>query len=360
MKKIIFTVSNDLNTDQRMQRICSTLCDEGFDVLIIGRKKKSSNALLPQPFRQKRLSLFFEKGKLFYIELQCRLFIYLLFQKFDVVCGIDLDTIMPCYMVSKIRGKKCVYDAHELFSEVPELTRRPAIRKLWLYLERFICTKTSIVKYTVSQSVADEFKSRYNADFKVVRNFPIQKNIHANSTEHKILYRGAVNEGRGLEALIQAMVDIPAQLIIAGGGDVLQQLKQLSNECDVSYKITFTGYLNPDELDKISQQASIGVNLLEQYSKNYYYSLANKFFDYVQLHLPQVCMNFPEYKRMNEQHEVALLVDSIDSKNIAYSLNRLLSDNTLYDKLRSGCLVASKEWIWCVEKKNLIDIYKQL
>ncbi len=360
MKKLLFTVSNDLNNDQRMQRICSTLSEEGFDVTLVGRKRNSSKPLLHQPYKQKRLSLMFDKGKLFYIELQVRLFLYLIFQKFDVVCGIDLDTILPCYFSAKLRSKHCLYDAHELFSEVPEVARRPFVRSIWLRVESFICTRKTIVKYTVSQSVAEEFKIRYDSSFSVIRNFPLSKNTQESRKEKIIVYRGAVNEGRGLEALIRAMPEINASLIIAGDGDITEQLKLLAGQCAVSGKITFTGYLNPDELDEISKKAYIGVNLLEQHSKNYYYSLANKFFDYVQLHIPQVCMNFPEYRRMNEQHEVAILIDSTDSKILTHSINKLLEDESLYMNLCSNCKVASQEWTWDIEKKNLVDIYKKL
>ena len=59
-----------------------------------------------QPYCQKRLFCFFEKGKLFYVEYNLRLFIYLLFQNFDVVCGIDLDTTLPTIAVAKLKGKK--------------------------------------------------------------------------------------------------------------------------------------------------------------------------------------------------------------------------------------------------------------
>ena len=41
--KIYCTVTNDLNQDQRMHRICSSMTQMGFDVTLVGRTK--SNAL---------------------------------------------------------------------------------------------------------------------------------------------------------------------------------------------------------------------------------------------------------------------------------------------------------------------------
>ncbi len=39
MKKIVFTVTNDLTYDQRMHRICSSLARAGYTVQLIGREK---------------------------------------------------------------------------------------------------------------------------------------------------------------------------------------------------------------------------------------------------------------------------------------------------------------------------------
>src|SRR5690349_15933931 len=104
MPRIIFTVINDLTYDQRMHRICNSLANDGYDVLLVGRKLKSSIPIRQEKYLQKRLGFVFTRGKLFYIEYNIRLFFFLLLKKFDIVCGIDLDTILPCYFISKIKN----------------------------------------------------------------------------------------------------------------------------------------------------------------------------------------------------------------------------------------------------------------
>jgi hypothetical protein len=108
-----------------MQKIASSLASAGFEVLLLGRNKSNSKPLTNQKYNQHRLNCFFEKGKLFYIEFNIRLFFYLLFNSFHIVNAIDLDTIMPCFVVSKLKQKPCFYDAHEYFTEVPEVIDRP-------------------------------------------------------------------------------------------------------------------------------------------------------------------------------------------------------------------------------------------
>ena len=135
-KTIYLTVTNDLAYDQRMQRICTSLVAAGHRVVLVGRCMKGSSALPTQSFEQKRLRLLFGKGKLFYIEYNIRLFLFLLAKKMDAVCAIDLDTILPCLYISRLKKIPRVYDAHELFTEMKEVVTRPKIHRFWLWAER--------------------------------------------------------------------------------------------------------------------------------------------------------------------------------------------------------------------------------
>src|SRR5205085_12248823 len=112
-RKLIFAVTNDLSYDQRMIRICTTLAHAGYKVTLFGRKVPSSIPLLPRPYHQYRTHCYFNKSFLFYTEFNIRLFLYLLWKKADLVCAIDLDTILPCYLISAIKNIPRVYDAHE-------------------------------------------------------------------------------------------------------------------------------------------------------------------------------------------------------------------------------------------------------
>ena len=60
MHKLVFTVTNDLVYDQRMNRICTSLCNAGYDVTLIGRTNKNSPPLLDKPYHQKRFNCYFK------------------------------------------------------------------------------------------------------------------------------------------------------------------------------------------------------------------------------------------------------------------------------------------------------------
>src|SRR5687768_10708112 len=125
MKRIVFAVTTDLNYDQRMQRICTSLAMHGYEVLLVGREWKVSKPLQKQLYQQHRLKCFFSKGKFFYLEYNLRLFFYLLFKKADAYCAADLDTALPVCFKAGLSGKPFIFDAHEYFPHVPEVIRRP-------------------------------------------------------------------------------------------------------------------------------------------------------------------------------------------------------------------------------------------
>jgi len=386
VKRVVFTVSNDLNYDQRMQRICTTLHQAGYDVTLVGRNRKSSKPLVPQPYKQVRLNLWFDKGKLFYVELNLRLFFYLLTKPFDVVCGIDLDTVVPCWSVSRLKARTCVYDAHELFTEVPEVIDRPSVQQFWKAVESFIVKRVKYF-YTVSESVAEEFAKRYGNKPKVIRNLPLRSNkapvslslsktgydeaastshfeshsVTRTPLKHTIIYRGAVNAGRGVEQTIEAMTFInDVDILIAGDGDLLEEAKQLAQRRNVNDRVKFTGYATPDELNHYTKSAWLGLNLLDDSSANYRYSLANKFFDYIQCGVPQLTMRFPEYERVNAQYNVAVLLDDMKPETIATAVNNLLRSPDRYSELQLNCIKAAADLCWENERTKLLDFYRNL
>ena len=361
--KIIFAVTNDLTYDQRMQRICTSLSKWGYKVELIGRVRSGSVPLSKETYRQTRLKCIFNKGKLFYLEYNVRLFLLLLGRKSDALCAIDLDTITAVYCAGKLNRAKLVYDAHEYFTEVPEVVRRPVVKRTWESVEKRFVPKFNLI-YTVSSSLAELFSSKYSVPVSVIRNLPFINESNIQSTSDKdgttILYQGALNEGRCLESIILSMKDIQAKLLIAGEGDLSDKLRSLVRENHLNDKVEFLGYVKPSDLKRITANATIGINLLENRGMSYYYSLSNKFFDYIQAHVPQVCINFPEYERLNNEYTVAILAKDCSLEEIRFCVNRLLQDKALYLQLQKNCEVCSLILNWEEEEKKLVALYNGL
>ena len=363
-QRIVLAVTNDLSYDQRMQRICSSLSDAGYDILLVGRKRKDSIQLHNYSFQQKRLYCIADKGFAFYVLYNIRLFFFLLFCKADALCAIDLDTILPVYLASVIRNKKHVYDAHELFTEQKEIVTRKFVYHFWLILEKILVPKFKY-GYTVNLFIAEELERRYGVKYEIVRNLPVyhpslDEPVSLPATQKFILYQGAVNEGRGFETLIPAMKEINAPLVVCGKGNFYQQLEKLIAEYHVEDKVILKGLVLPHDLKKITPAAYFGLTLFEATGLNQYYSLSNRFFDYIMAGIPQVCVGYPEYKAINNEYEIALLVNDIKTETLVTSLNNLLDDDVLYNRLKKNCLTARERLNWNNEEKKLITFWKNI
>lgn len=358
MKPLVFTVTNDLTYDQRMIRICGSLAKAGYPVTLVGRKMKGSADPLPQQFRQVRLNCFFVKGPGFYAEYNLRLFLWLLFSKQALICAIDLDTVLPCYFISLLKRIPRVYDAHELFCEMQEIVERPRIYRIWKKIEAFTVPKFRF-GYTVNEPIATEFNRMYGSAFRVIRNVPMLKDlVIPPKPAPYILYQGAVNEGRSFETLIPAMKMVNAKLIIAGDGNFMHQAQALVKENGLEEKVEFTGRVIPRQLVDITTNAYIGVTLFEKTGLSNYYSLANRYFDYLHAAVPQLCVDYPVYHELNREKPVALLIASLEPEIIAANLNLLLTNDVLYKELQQNCLYQRQQHHWQQEEKQLTDYYK--
>lgn len=360
-KKIICTVTNDLVYDQRMQRICTSLQGNSFSVELVGRTLERSVTLPRSTFKQTRLTCYFNKGFLFYAEYNIRLFIFLLFNSFDIVCGCDLDTLPAAVLAAKIKRKKVVYDAHEYFPESPELIGKPKKQAFWLLLEKILIPRVDAM-YTVTASIAKIFVKKYNVDAKLIRNLPMKDKVELNNNKQAILlYQGAVNIGRGINEMLLAMLKIEnASFWIAGDGDEMQHVQHSIKELQLENKVKLLGKKLPTDLQKITQQSFIGINLLENRGLSYYYSLGNKTFDYIQAGVPQIMIGFPEYIALNKQYNIGVLVDEMTVEHIVNAIQILLNDKVLYRKLQENCMQARKELCWQNEEMKLLTIYNSL
>lgn len=344
-----------------MQKICTSLATSGFEVVLVGFQKKTSKPLTQKKFRQKRLSLIFEKGPLFFAETNIRLFFYLLTHKSNILCADDLDTGLPVLFASWIRRSKRVFDAHELFCEMHDIISRKNIYKIWKFIEKF-CQPKFPIGYTENEGYANAYHKMYGVRYFIVMNSPYLRPIQIGGSRSKttLIYQGIIERGRGFEGLVPAMKDIDGTVIVCGNGSFMQEVQDNAAREGVRTKFDFKGYVLPEALKLYTDQAYIGLNLNDNLGASFYFSLSNRFFDYMHAGIPQVSMNYPENRKINDRFEIAVLIDDLEPATIAAAINRLLNDSELYIRLQQNCLKAREAYNWNQEEKKLIDFYKNL
>jgi glycosyltransferase involved in cell wall biosynthesis len=362
-KKIIVSVTSDLVSDNRVHKVCTTLHNMGFEVLLVGRKLPASLPVDVREYAVKRFSLIFHKGPQFYAAYNLRLFIFLLFSKFDFLLSNDLDTLPANFITSKIKNKPLVYDSHEYFTEVPELIGRPRVKKVWEWLEKKMVPNMKHA-FTVCNSIARIYEEKYRTPFRVVRNLPVagsftQQTEKVAKRQKIILYQGAVNIGRGLEQAILAMHFIEnVKLIIAGGGDILTQLQNLVIKENLQNKVEFTGRLPLEELAKLTPQADLGLSIEEDLGLNYRFALPNKLFDYIQAQVPVVITNLPEMVAIVNHYQIGEITESLEPRHLAEKITDALNNQEKRKIWHINLQLAAKELTWENEEKVIWEIFE--
>ena len=358
-------VSNDLCTDRRVDRHCRALAEAGFEVVLVGRKLPKS---LPveRPYPTRRLTLKHLRGWRFYAELNRRLARELAALRPDIVWANDTDTLLGCRLAALRRRCPLVMDAHEFFPEVPELVHKPLVKWVWRSIERLLMPRCDAL-LTVCDSIAEHYRHGLGVSMSVVRNLPEGESIKAEedrSGAKVLLYQGCVNLGRGVDWAIDALEWLPqCRLVVAGDGDLLEEMKAYAAAKSWSDRISFTGRLMPDELRALTPQADVGLVMLENLGLNYYYALPNRIGDFVQAGVPMVVSDLPEMSAVVKRFSVGEVIDQLhgaDGQAKARALARAVEKVLARQWTDADFAAARRDMDWNKEKETLINIANEL
>lgn len=356
-KKIIIGISGHIFSDQRMKRIGSALTEFGYEVELLYREHFKYRSIdtrkgIPVDFKCHPYKIPAKSGVWMYLLLNHRYFWSNLFKPADAYYAVDSDTLPAFALLALIRRKPLIYDAHEYFCEVPEL-KSALKKKIWDKVTRF-GVRVSKIRFTVGPQLAAELSHRYGKAFSTVRNVPAlsQKAPMIKTFERPcIIYQGALNEGRQLEILVDAMRQLPScDCLLIGEGDLSESLRKRAADLK---NVHFKGLLSPEELRVITPSCFAGFNLLDAgNSLSYYYSLSNKYFDYMHAAVPSISSRLPEYLNLNEKTGSGICIqNSVEA--LLQAIRHWLQNPSEYEKLKENAIIAAKSYNWENEKENL-------
>lgn len=290
-------------------------------------------------------------------------------QKADIYHSNDLNTLPQGIVCSKLRlhPKPLVYDSHEVQTDRTGYNPE-RIKKIERFLLQFVDTMM-VENHTRAQHNECLYgfypQPLYNYsvlyDIEQQPYYNLHEKLGLNQNEKILLYQGGLQQGRGLEKLIEAMPMIQeGDLVFVGGGKLTETLKAQAQQSEARDRIFFLDKVPFEKLPQITREAFVGFQVLQNVCFNHYSASSNKLFEYIMAHVPVIACDFPEIKRVVEENEVGIATDTHSSQNIAAAVNHLLQHPELYDRYRANTRRAKMIYNWQNEKQKLLNVYNTL
>lgn len=365
-KRIVVSVISDLVSDQRVHKICLYLVERGYIVILVGRRFADSAELEPRPYKTERIHCIFRKGLMQYAEFNLKLFLKLLQKKTDLFLSNDLDTLLPNFLLARLRGKRLVYDSHEYFTGTPELATKPFKQNIWKSLERAMLPRIKDA-YTVNASIAATYQKQFGIDMKVVRNVPLCNQpfqavdvMPFPPDRYVLLMQGAgIHRSRGAEEVIESMALLPQPflLVFIGGGDLWRELQEKVWVLKLEEKVWFIPRVPFQKLRAYTQSAQLGLSLDKPAGPNHRMSLPNKVFDYIHAGLPVLVSPIFEVKQVVEKYNIGLCLSEIKPQAIADAIMWIHENKNVYELWKTNTKTAMHDSCWENEVKVLDEIF---
>lgn len=285
----------------------------------------------------------------------------------------DLSTALIGLAAARLVGSRCVCDFHEWYSEnvswdaaAQKYVPHPdSTRTMYQAAEALAMARADEV-ITVCNSIAHELEADYSVSGKsvhVIRNVPslkrsdavypsLRDSLQVKSDQVVLLWQGGTGPTRLLEPVIKALALAPNIVFVIRGpsldlfGD---GYRKLAEEIGVGDRLHLLPPVKSADVVAASVGADVGIWTLPNLSKNFYYALPNKIFEYLAAGLPLICANFPEARAIVERYDVGVTFDPYDPKSIADAMIKMTDQ-----AFRSGCasnvgialteLQADREW----------------
>jgi glycosyltransferase involved in cell wall biosynthesis len=279
------------------------------------------------------------------------------------------------------RGVPVVYDSHELFLETDTALRLPLPARLMLraYERRLVSRVSAVI--TVNEALASVFRRRYRRlRVLAVHNCPdrwlppverptvLREAAGVSREAPVILYHGALSTHRGVEQLMQALLEPgleDAHLVLMGFGEMRDDFIRASAEARWEDRVHVLEMVRPTELLPWVASADIGAMPIQPSTLNYRLSTPNKLFECLAAGTPVIASDFPAIRKIivdNPGGPLGAVCDPSRVDAIADAIRSILRlERADLEALRARCSRAAAErWNWDRERKALISVYSEI
>ncbi len=347
-RSILFLFLGDATRDRRVQNFARYFKEQGWNAEVIAIQPSIS------------------RGPRKFLEYHRRIRKAVREKKADVVMACDLYSLSAAAWMKRTgRSKQLLYDARELYTELPSVTHKPLAKFVWRTLERRGLIQTNLIIVTAPNDANAILRVHNFLPRPVlVRNLPwLEPEIVSDRRlldsfgipegAKTLVYLGGLQHGRGLNTLIESMKALPYHLLLIGDGDMRYRLEALSKQQSLSSKVHFAGPLPSDEALRLVAACDAGISLVEPLSPSYELALPSKFFEYMMCGIPIVSSRVSQVLDLFRNEEWVTYVDEGDTNSIAAGIPKALITSEKPDVRERERSLAQSEYHFEHDAKTL-------
>jgi glycosyltransferase involved in cell wall biosynthesis len=347
-RRVSMLLRNPYTHDTRVEKEAATLTEAGHRVTVI------ADAGPGLPEREERDGVhvirvdrpFARVPGLRFLAGELRRWAALVRSRPDVLHAHDSNALLPVWLAAWRLHRPFVYDAHELWLGRPPRERSTLytlLSRTWYRAVERLAVPRAAAVLTVSAPIADALATRYHLrDVTLVENYPPAAEAAAHEVAELrelpggeaisadapvVLYIGGLMAGRGIEAVVDAVAQLPqVELVLLGDGPLAGELQRRAASLGVEGRVHRLGPVPSARVIAYACSADIGVAPVIPDSLNNRYSLSNKLFQYMAAGLPVVASDLPQIRAVVEGADAGAVVDFGQPEAIASAIGALLQD----------------------------------
>jgi glycosyltransferase involved in cell wall biosynthesis len=285
---------------------------------------------------------------------------------FDIVHCHDFDTLPLGIILSRLRSRPVLYDAHEIYSDMIGKDAPGVSRLVWT-CEKWMSERAREL-ITVNEALAAKLSKNRANPARIVRNSPdigVLDGAEARPVRERynlegfvITYLGSLEPGRFVPELVSpSKLSGKAILAIAGDGTLRPLVEKAAS---ANHSIRFLGTLETDEALRVTWASDLVVAMLDPSNRNYKASTPVKVLDAMACGRPVVT---------TEGLDISEVVNSVgcgfvipyDIGAFTRTVEKAIASPKLLDEMgRKGREYFERDLSWEHSEEELLRAYKEL